>query len=106
MSPRQTLLALSAALVVAGLVLGLGGLSADGEKCGSVLSPQNGGVQIADAISGDDSHQQACDDAIGNAKPLAYGALGLGALALIVSFVAPTNSGPQAPASTPGTPQP
>ena len=101
MSPRAVLLALGAVLLAAGLFLGLRTVSVGDIGCGSVLSPSDSEAALADsgeAIVGTlegatpdedpDNNQAACSDAVGDAKPLAYGALGLGALSIIVSFVA------------------
>lgn len=102
MSPRAILLILAGVLVAAGLFLGLRTISAGGVECGSVLSPSSEAAEMADMgeeIAGtlegatpDDelnSNQSSCDSAVGDAKPLAYGALGLGVLALLLSFVVP-----------------
>lgn len=108
MSPRQVLVALAAVFVIAGIVLGMRNISSDDVSCGSAFSPSSSAARIADGaeeVAGtlegatpdtDNSNQDACDSAVSDAKPFAYGALGLGAIALIGGFVAspnkPTNS--------------
>ncbi len=94
------LAALAVAFVVAGLVFGFRSVSAGGVSCGSVLSPSSAEAQRADfgeeiggTLSGatpdsdTTNNQDACDSAVGDAKPLAYGGLGIGAVALIAAMV-------------------
>ena len=100
MSPRQLLGSLAAILIVAGLVLGFKTVSTDGVSCGSAFSPSSAEARQADnneeivgTLAGAtpdtdaDNNATACDSAVGDAKPLAYGGLALGAVALIASLV-------------------
>lgn len=100
MNSRATLLGLSALLIVIGAFLGFRTVAVDDISCGSVFSPSSEEAERADfgeelggtlqgATPDEDTsnNARACDDAVGNAKPLAYGALGLGVLALLLAFV-------------------
>lgn len=114
MSPRQILLSLAAVLVVAGVVLGFRTVSTNDVSCGSVFQPSDrdadfadSGEAVADTLEGatsdgDGSNVAACESARGDAKPLVYGATGLGVLALLVSFTASA----QRPTNPDGTPKP
>ena len=103
MSQRQLLAALATVFIIGGLIFGFKTVSTDGVSCGSVLSPSSAEAQQADnneeivgTLSGatpdadTDNNATACDSAVGDAKPLAYGGLALGAVALIASLVVST----------------
>lgn len=94
MSPRNILLALGAILLAAGLFLGLRTISAGSLDCGSVLAPSDSDaafMEIGAQAVGSDPGQftAACNASRSDAKPLAYGALGLGVLAGLLAVVAP-----------------
>ncbi len=102
---RGVLAVLALVFIAAGLVLGLRTIHAGDVDCGSVLAPSNAGAEQADfseeiggtlegAAPDEDTtnNQAACASARSDAKPLAYGGLGLGAIALLATFVVPSGT--------------
>ena len=95
MSPRAILLTLATLFAVAGLSFGLATVHDDSNSCGSVFRSGGAGLKFQDAIDGGDA-VDGCHQALGDRKPLVYGALGIAALALVVGVAAsgnkPTNA--------------
>ncbi|RYE42585.1 MAG: hypothetical protein EOP24_32110 [Hyphomicrobiales bacterium] len=106
MTPRNILLVAAAALIATGMFLGLRSLElsdyVDPVACGSAFSPSLDAARANDrayATEVDEAAganidaetteaQDECGEAVDSRRPLAYGALGLGGVALIASIVA------------------
>lgn len=87
MSSRWVVLFLAGLFLVAGVVVGYTSVSVGVDNCGSLFGDKKD-LTFTDAIEGSD-RQQKCASAINDKKPMAYGGLGLAAIALIATFVVP-----------------
>lgn len=99
MTPRRILLVLSALLIVVALAMGFSKRS--GDLCGTVFKPDNHAAERPDTLSGSFRGAQTdCAEAISDAKPLTYVALGVGVIAGLIALVAPGIAHSKTPGST------
>ena len=73
-------------LIAASLLLGFTGV---GDDCGSAFAPDYSNAQFQDGIGLVSGNESDCRDAVSARRPIAYGVLGIGALALLMSSVIP-----------------
>jgi|GEM_PF-6679798 len=78
--------------IAAGLLLGF---TAVGDDCGSALAPDYSASQMQDGLGPFGGHETDCRDAVSSRRPIAYGALGFGALAVLMSFAIPSVGRPE-----------